>query len=76
MKLSTTFRVGVYTCEMTYDTDKHRRGEVTTTEVKWSPGMPKKAAILPFMDDYRRGRDAFYDEVGNAIGGKVLVVEI
>jgi hypothetical protein len=63
-----TFRVGVYTCEMTYN-------EGGTLKAKWRPDMPRN---LPAgaMDEYRAGRDTLLAEVATALGGPALVIEL
>ena len=65
-----TFRVGVYTCEMVYRPGRELK-------VAWRPDMPKTRSFsTQMMDEYRAGRDALLSEVGAALGGNVLVVEV
>jgi hypothetical protein len=62
-----TFRVGDYTCEMTYN-------EGGTLRAEWRPNVPRN---LPAgaMEEYRAGRDALMGEVAAALGGRALVIE-
>jgi len=66
-----TFKVGKrFRCTMSADTDSP--GHVTC---RWSPDMPRKLKQRD-IEDYRRGRDAFYAELGKATGRRIAVVEL
>jgi hypothetical protein len=62
-----TFRVGGYTCEMTYRPGAELKAE-------WKPSMPRALSDQAW-DEYRAGRDALVTEVAAAIGN-VLVIEL
>ena len=62
----TAFRVGKYTCEMSYSPGGGLKAE-------WS-AMPKKMSD-DMWREYRSGRNSLFAEVAKAIGGAVLVVE-
>jgi hypothetical protein len=66
-KMTTTFRVGIYTCDLTYGLD----GELSA---QWSPAVPRRLAGWE-MAAYRLGRDTLLCEVSKAIGGAVRVLE-
>jgi hypothetical protein len=63
-----TFRVGVFTCAMTYKPGRELK-------VEWCPSMPRRLSDQEW-GQYRAGRDALLAEVASAIGGNVLVVEL
>lgn len=64
------FRVGVYTCAMTYRPGRELK-------VEWRPDMPNARSFsAQMMAEYRAGRDALLAEVATAIGGNVVVVEV
>jgi hypothetical protein len=59
MNYSSTFRVGRYTCTMTYDTGtKHLACE-------WDPHLPPRGELSrKELDQYRAGRDALMAKTG------------
>ncbi len=61
-----TFRVGVYTCEMTYSTH-------AGMNAKWKPDLPRRFSEQQ-QREYRAGRNALMAEVAAEIGN-VLVIE-
>jgi hypothetical protein len=61
-----TFRVGIYTCEMTY-----RPGSGLKAE--WQPDMPRHLSPQDW-DEYRRGRNDLMQEYSR-VGGNVLMIE-
>jgi hypothetical protein len=63
-----TFRVGVYTCEMTYSPGK-------ALKAGWRPDLPKHLSPQDW-DEYRAGRDALVAEVATALDMHTLVVEL
>ncbi len=63
----TTFRVGLFTCAMTYRPARELKAE-------WRPAMPRRLSGQEW-DEYRAGRNTLLAEVAAAIGGNVLVVE-
>jgi hypothetical protein len=65
---NSTFRVGIYVCEMTY-------GPRRDLKVRWRPSMPRRLSDQEW-DEYRAGRDSLLAEVATAIGGGVMVVEL
>jgi hypothetical protein len=69
MKWKNTFLVGVYRCEMTYSKNQG-------FQAKWSPDLPSRQLSDQEWAQYRSGRDNLIAEVGKAIGGSVLVVEV
>lgn len=74
--LSTTFRVGRFTCAMSLDLDGlPARGQAAALVMNWTPCVPGKLS-KDEIAQYRRGRDAFMGEVAKAIGGSVLVAEV
>jgi len=70
MKWKNTFVVGVYKCEMTYSTGKN------LMRAKWWPNLPARRLSDQEREQYRSGRDNLLAEVGKAIGGSVLVLEV
>jgi hypothetical protein len=62
-----TFRVGVYTCKITYRPGADLKAE-------WRPSMPRRLSDQAW-DEYRAGRDALMGEVAAGIGN-VLVIEL
>ena len=69
MSMTTKFPVGRYICEMSWSPTGGLRCE-------WSPDIPAaKSFDRHLMSQYRAGRDAFLQEIAEAIGGNVLVVE-
>ena len=68
MKWKNTFLVGVYKCEMTYSKNQGFQS-------KWSPKLPRELSQQE-MARYRSGRDNLLAEVGKALGGQVLVLEV
>jgi hypothetical protein len=67
-KWTNTFRVGPYVCEMSYTPGRALKAE-------WLPDTPKNLSDQQ-RDQYRAGRDALLAEVGTALGGNVMVVEV
>jgi hypothetical protein len=63
------FRVGVYTCEMTYNTG------TTLIKAEWRPGTPRHLSAQAWAE-YRAGRNALMAEVATALGKRTLVVEL
>jgi hypothetical protein len=68
-KLNKTFRVGKYTCTMSFDPETKQQTNV------WEPHKPDDFSQRE-LRDYQEERNAFLEEVGKAIGGKILVVEV
>lgn len=69
MKVFREFRVGRFTCEMTYEHGKGLRAE-------WTPIVPRQGDLTAAeLDQYRAGRHVLMTEVAEKIGGNVLVVE-
>lgn len=66
-KWESTFRVGVYTCEMIYT-------EKAGIKCQWRPDLPRSLTEQQ-REQYRAGRDALLAEVGKDMGGQVLVIE-
>lgn len=72
MKVFREFRVGRFTCEMTFDQSKG----ANALDCAWSPNVPTFGELTqPALDQYRAGRNALLKEVADKLGGKVLVVE-
>jgi hypothetical protein len=69
MKWKNTFLVGIYKCELTYSTGKD-------LHAKWSPRLPSRHLSDQEMEQYRSGRDNLIAEVGKAMGGSALVIEV
>jgi len=65
-KWQSTFRVGIYTCHMTYT----QRGGLYCV---WSPELPLKKSLSG--SQYRAGRDALIAEVTKEVGDAALVIE-
>ena len=65
-RLSSTFEVGGYTCELSFT-----NGQLTAAR---TPTVPPNLSRKE-TQQYRRGRDALMAEVAASIGGGVLVVE-
>ncbi|MFZ2080163.1 MAG: hypothetical protein WAV38_26650 [Xanthobacteraceae bacterium] len=62
-----TFKVGKYTCTMSYDEG------ATHLRAEWQPHLPPKGSLTAQeFEQYRAGRDALFKQVG----GAVLVLEI
>lgn len=69
MKWENTFRVGVYTCHITFSKN-------CGVKASWSPCMPEaKSFSQQQMAEYRAGRDNLLAEVAKEMGGNVLVIE-
>ena len=66
--LSKTFNVGKYTCTMTFDP------ETKQPTASWEPHKPNDFSKRQ-LRDYQEQRDEFLEQVSEAIGGKILVVE-
>jgi hypothetical protein len=66
-KITNTFRVGRYTCELTF-----ADGQLSA---EWRPGLPKRLSNKEWKA-YRAGREALMAEVANITGGGVLLVEV
>ena len=64
---SSIFRVGRYTCTMTFDANtKH-------LACGWEPHLPPRGGLSrKEIDQYRAGRDALMAKAG----GRVLIVEV
>jgi hypothetical protein len=69
MKWKNTFLVGIYKCELTYSAGKN-------LHAKWSPPPPARQLSHQEQAQYRSGRDNLLQEVGKAMGGSVLVLEV
>ena len=69
MKVSNTFRVGKFICEMRYTPGAGLSAE-------WTPVIPRRGELSRSeVGQYRAGRDALVAEIAKAIGGNVLLVE-
>jgi hypothetical protein len=66
-KMVSTFRVGVFTCDLAYRPDRGLTAE-------WSPAVPRKLSTWE-MTQYRRGRDTLLGEVAKALGQGVILLE-
>ena len=66
-KITNTFKVGRYTCELTF-----ADGQLSA---EWRPCLPKRLSSREWKA-YRAGRDALMAEVGKMIGGGVLFVAV
>ena len=64
---TSTFRVGIYKCTMTFSERHGVRSE-------WDPKLPGNLSDSQ-LQQYRAGRNALMDEIAKEIGGKVLVIE-
>ncbi len=64
-----TFRVGVYTCNMTYNAGS------SLIKAEWRPDTPRRLSAQA-MDEYRAGRNALMAEVATALGKRTLLVEL
>ena len=65
-----TFKVGAFTCEMTFTLGANR------IEAQWRPRSPRRGELSKAeMRQYRDGRDALMAEVAGALCGNVLVIE-
>ena len=72
-KVFREFRVGHFTCEMTYNL-KAKPGDAF--HVEWSPHVPVRGDLTASdLDQYRTGRHALLSEVGAALGGNILVLD-
>lgn len=70
MSMTTKFAVGKYFCEMSWSPNGGLQCE-------WSPDVPAaKSFDRHLMSQYRAGRDAFIQEIADAIGGSVWVLEV
>ncbi len=70
-KLSIRFRVGKrFRCTMSADLDAGPQ----SISCEWFPDLPKRLKARD-VDDYRRGRDEFFAQLGDALGQKIMVVE-
>jgi hypothetical protein len=68
-----SFRVGKWTCTMTFP--RPQRGAVLCMATEWSPSVPRRLSAAQ-MREYRSGRDrALVELAGMLGGGNVLVVE-
>ncbi len=69
-QLSTTFSVGKrFRVTMTADLPRPSR-----IDCRWSPDLPRRLKQRDIAD-YRRGRDAFFAELGAALGLRAVVAE-
>jgi hypothetical protein len=68
LKITRTFAVGKFTCEMTF-----ARGAL---DVAWTPDTPKGELDEAAMKQYRAGRDTLLQEVAREYGGAVAVIEL
>jgi hypothetical protein len=74
-QLTTNFKVGRrFRCFMSIDLNKVGRGKALEMECRWWPKLPRRLSGNEF-EDYRRGRDAFLDELAHATGVKTLSIE-
>jgi len=71
--LSTTFRVGRYTCSISLPMQSLSSGPLSI-ETHWLPETPARLTKAELLD-YRRGRDALLAEAGRLLGGPILVAE-
>jgi hypothetical protein len=60
--------VGLYTCEMVYQPGREMK-------VAWRPAVPRKLSNQD-LEAYRCGRDTLLSEIGEALGGRVAVIEL
>ena len=73
-ELSTTFRVGRYTCSISMPIASLKTGAVRI-ETSWSPDTPSRLSAGE-LEEYRRGRDALLTEAARLLGGSVVVAEV
>jgi hypothetical protein len=74
-QLTTNFKVGRrFRCFMSIDLNKVGRGKALEMECRWWPKLPRRLSRNEF-EDYRRGRDAFLDELARFTGLKTLSLE-
>jgi hypothetical protein len=71
MRYSNTFRVGRFTCTMTFDTaTMHLTGQ-------WEPDVPGQHSLTrKEVGQYQAGRDALMAQVSHETGLRTLVVEV
>ncbi len=67
MSKTATFKVGKYTCEMSYHSD----GDLYAV---WSPDLPRQLSKRE-LRQYRAGRNAFLIEEARTLGGAIAVIE-
>ncbi|MSP50317.1 MAG: hypothetical protein EXQ95_13460 [Alphaproteobacteria bacterium] len=68
-----TFRVGKRVAKITVQRPK--TSDVTAMVVEWSPSPPRRLSGSE-LEQYRAGRAVVIAELGKAIGGNVLVVDL
>ena len=69
--LSSTFRVGKhFRCTMTAELPTPSR-----IDCEWRPDLPRKLKQRD-VAEYQRGRDAFFAELGRAIGLRLAVIDV
>ena len=73
-KWESTFPVGVYrvTIQITLDP----KDRVADMKVMWAPHLPPQSLSDHERAQYRAGRDALNAEIGKALGGSILVIEV
>jgi hypothetical protein len=70
MKYSSTFRVGRYTCTMTYEPG------AKMVDCEWDPNTPPYRGLSrQEFDQYRAGRGAFTAKIAAGMGGKIAIIE-
>jgi hypothetical protein len=71
MTFQSTFKVGRFTCDMSFSFDRADR-----FKCEWSPHLPKHGQLSKKdLAHYQRCRNRLMEEVAKATGQRILVVE-
>ena len=69
-----SFRVGKRICTVNYPFTAPSNGDPGALSMVWDPDVPKELSKKEWRQ-YRKGRDAAFRELGQYLGGAILIVE-